>query len=92
MRKVEIEQVSIRELIEKFEEIIIKNTNFQKPEFESNIPDILTRNQVAEMLQVSKVTLNNWAKNKVLIPYSIGTRVYYRKEDIFNSMKGGKNV
>ncbi len=91
MKKIEIEQVSMGELIEKFEEIIIKNSNLQKRVVEVNNIDVLTRNEVAELLKVSTVTLHHWAKKKVLVPFSIGTRVYYKKKDILESMKGGQN-
>jgi len=92
MKKIEIEQVSMRELIEKIEEVIIRNSKLQKKIIEVNNLDILTRNEVAELLQVSKVTLHHWAKKKVLVPFSIGTRVYYKKKNILDSMKGGQNV
>lgn len=86
MKKVEIEQVSIRELIEKIEETvkrIVAKTSNEKKEEELKI---LTRKQTAKLLNVSLPTLNHWAKKDVLIPFTIGTRVYYKKEDILNYM------
>lgn len=89
MKKIEIEQVSIRELIEKIEEVLDNNSKSRKNVIEHNNLEILTRNEVAELLKVSTVTLHHWAKKKVLIPFNIGTRVYYRKSQIIKAMKGG---
>jgi hypothetical protein len=44
--------------------------------------ELLTRAQVAEMLDVDLSTLHLWAKRGKLIPVGIGNRVYYRRSDI----------
>ena len=80
------------QLGEKFEEVLTKNAKNQKKVIEYNNLDILTRNEVAELLKVSTVTLHHWAKKKVLVPFSIATRVYYKKKDITDAMKEGHNI
>ena len=43
---------------------------------------ILTREQAAKKLNISKNTLNRWATNGYLIPVKIGRRVLYKPSDI----------
>lgn len=86
MKKFIIEGASISEFQIKLEEIVsscLSNIEIrEKEKFE-----YLTREQTAELLNVSLVTLNNWSKKRILTPYSLGSRVYYRHQDILNGMK-----
>ncbi|GAB3314791.1 hypothetical protein GCM10027299_03380 [Larkinella ripae] len=59
---------------------------------DSNLPDLLTRKQASEKLQVSLTTLHDWAKDTddrpaVLIPLKINGRVRYRKADVLAALK-----
>ncbi|RAJ95423.1 helix-turn-helix protein [Larkinella arboricola] len=59
---------------------------------ELNLPDLLTRRQAAEKLQVSLTTLHDWAKDTddrpaVLIPLKINGRVRYRRTDVLAALK-----
>lgn len=47
---------------------------FEKP--------ILTKKETAQLLNVDLSTLWNWQKKRILIPFGIGGRVYYRMSDI----------
>lgn len=47
---------------------------------------VLTREETAEYLKVNKSTLWNWQKQGVLVPYGLGSRVYYKLSDILNSL------
>ncbi|MEQ8520261.1 MAG: helix-turn-helix domain-containing protein [Cytophagales bacterium] len=47
----------------------------------------LTRNEVAEYFSVSLVTIHDWSKKKILNPYRIGNRVYFKSNEIENSLK-----
>ena len=86
MKKFMIEGTSIAEFEAKIEEIIF-DCLAQIEIREKESFEYLTRQQTAELLQVSLVTLNNWSKKKVLTPYSMGNRVYYRIQDILDNMK-----
>lgn len=44
--------------------------------------ELLTRQQVAEMLSVSLPTLWHWEKKHILVPLKIGSKVRYRRSDI----------
>ena len=86
MKKFMIEGTSIEEFEHKIEDII--TTCLAQIEIrEKEGFEYLTRQQTAELLQVSLVTLNNWKKRKVLTPHGLGNRVYYRMQDILDNMK-----
>jgi hypothetical protein len=45
--------------------------------------DLMTRDEVSQLLNVSLVTLHNWEKKKVLISKKVGGRVLYLREDVY---------
>lgn len=47
---------------------------------------ILTREETAEYLKVNKSTLWNWHQRGELVPYGIGSRVYYKMSDILEAL------
>lgn len=47
--------------------------------------EMLTRHEVAELLQVNLSTIHNWCKKGKLKPYGIGKRVYFKRSDIETS-------
>lgn len=79
----------IREVVQ---EIMEKTTEVdsQKENFSTCIKPIedqfLTRNEVSQKLKVSLVTLNNWQKNEILIPFKIGKRILYKLDDVEKAM------
>jgi hypothetical protein len=76
---------------EKLTEIIVKS-------FKKELKELLTqskpkpptewisRNNVAKMLGVSFTTLYSWNRKKILIAYSIGNRVYYKRDEVVNAL------
>ena len=58
----------------------------------ANLPELLTRKQAAEALQVSLTTLHFWAKDTperlaILVPFKVGNRVRYRRENVLMALK-----
>lgn len=50
--------------------------------------ELIPRTKVAEMFQVSLVTLDKWRRQGVLPkPIKMKSRVYYRKDEIIETMK-----
>ena len=47
-----------------------------------NPPEYLTRQEVAEILKVSLVTLSDWNKKKILNPYRLGNLIRYKRSEI----------
>jgi excisionase family DNA binding protein len=48
---------------------------------------LLTRQQTADMLSVSLVTLWDWTKKNIIPAYRIGNKVRYKKSEILASLK-----
>ncbi len=49
--------------------------------------DYLTRQQVAQMFNVDLSTIHNWCKSKKLNPLGLGSRVYFLRSEIEQSLK-----
>lgn len=47
-----------------------------------NPPEYLTRQEVADILKVSLVTISDWNKKKVLNPYRLGNLIRYKRSEI----------
>ena len=50
-------------------------------------PEYITRKETAQILGISLVTLNEWTKTGVIPASRIGTRVRYKRADIYSSLK-----
>ena len=67
--------------------------NYAPPASEgAPLPELLTRRQTAETLQVSFTTLHDWGKDTddrpaVLVPLKINGRVRYRRTDVLAALK-----
>lgn len=49
--------------------------------------EYLTRQDVAKMFNVDLSTIHNWCKSKKLKPLGLGSRVYFLRSDIEESLK-----
>lgn len=52
----------------------------------------LSRQEVADYLQVSPPTITNWSKRKILNPIRIGGKLYFKKDEVYSllPMEGAK--
>ena len=58
-----------------------------KAEFQPKEPtEYLTRIEVTDLLKIDLSTLHNWTKKGKLKAYGIGNRVYYKREEIYQSL------
>lgn len=48
--------------------------------------DLISIEETAALLRVSKVTIHKYKKDKLLKPYRIGRKVYFKKDEVINSM------
>lgn len=48
--------------------------------------DLMTREEVSKLLNVSLVTLHNWEKRKVLVSRKVGGRVLYLREEVYSRL------
>lgn len=64
-------------------EELLKQVEYLKNQLQPKNPtDLLTRKQVAKMLDVNLSTIHNWTKKGVLTSYGIEGRVYYKRSEV----------
>jgi predicted DNA-binding transcriptional regulator AlpA len=57
------------------------------------VPELLTRQEVADKFRVSFVTLHNWVKHGVLPkPIKKGKMVYFLRKEIVESLESRKSI
>jgi excisionase family DNA binding protein len=49
-------------------------------------PELLTRMQVTQILGISLPTLDEYTKIGLIPAFRIGTRIRYKKEDVYNAL------
>lgn len=58
-----------------------------RAEFQPKEPTTyLTRAEVAELLKIDLSTLHNWTKKGKVKAYGIGNRVYYKRDELYESI------
>ena len=68
-------------LIEKSVKNILSSINTS-----GNQQKLLTRAEICKELHISKATLWRWSKEEKIPSYKIGNRVYYKKEEVAQSL------
>ena len=72
----------LEDLIEKSLEEVIKNNS-------KNIPpdqELLTRDEACKLLKVDSSTLWRWTNKGKITAYGIGSRRFYKKEELMSSL------
>ena len=77
---------------EQLQEAIIEGVRAQLDELKNNFQpksptEYLTRDEVSKLLKIDLSTVHNWSKRGKLIPYGIGTRVYYKRSEVESAIK-----
>ena len=86
-----IHEVTYDQLLSLFEGLQKQLTEL-KQNFEPKTPtEYLTRNELAELLKCDLSTIHNWTKKGKLIPYGIGNRVYYKRNEVESSLLRFRN-
>lgn len=78
----QVENLEAAELIKHFERLENAIRKLQQPEPTKEKAELLTREQVANKLQISKVTLFHWTKKGILKAYKIANKVYYKENEV----------
>ena len=84
-KQMEVAVVSVEQLHQEFEwmkEQLKKEILLDVEKLGSK--ELLTRQQLADYLSVSKQTIINWSKEGIFKPKFIGNRVYYKAEEVYN--------
>jgi len=86
-----IHEITYDQLLSLFEGLQKQLTEL-KQNFEPNTPtQYLTRNELAELLKCDLSTIHNWTKKGKLIPYGIGNRVYYKRNEVESAILRFRN-
>ena len=87
MKRIQLLETSLSELIKLIEEIIERKVRSLEDNFQPKTPpEFLTRDEVAALLKVDRSTVYNWTKRGILIAHQIGSRVYYKREELENAI------
>lgn len=76
---------SMDEVISLFRECIKTELQSFKALEVSPLDDFITENEARKLLSVSKVTLKKWRDRGTIKFYRMGSRIRYRKSDLFKS-------
>lgn len=88
MEAVQFIQTTPQELERKIREGVKSELSAFLQHFKPKEPnDYMTRQQVAEMLDVDLSTVHNWTKKGTLTSYGINGRVYYIRSEVEQSLK-----
>lgn len=85
------EMLIIQTTSEKLREEILQDFKKEiaslKKEYQPKQPsEYLTRHEVAKILKVDLSTIHNWTKQSKLKPYGIGSRVYFKRDEVEQSL------
>lgn len=86
MVKTEVNNVNVEELIERFSKEVQKVFSLKEEEKEKNKQVLLTRKEAANLLHINLSTLHNYCKQGKIHPLGLGKRVYFKKEELLNSL------
>lgn len=48
--------------------------------------EFLTRRETSEFLKVSLVTIHEWSKNRIIKPYKLGNRTYFKYSELLETL------
>lgn len=69
---------------------MFKIENYLKELSKKQNDEILTRQEVADYLKISLVTIHSWNKHGILNPIRMGNRIFYKKQDILDVLEQQK--
>lgn len=77
-----VSETELREMVQKQVEEAIKSTSLPP----QNPDELLTRNDVKDLLGISLVTLHDWTKRGIIPTLRIGTRIRFKKSDVMAAL------
>ncbi|TYA52736.1 helix-turn-helix transcriptional regulator [Formosa maritima] len=90
-KTIQITEVTIDELADAVaDKLMFKIENYLKVLSKKQNDEILTRQEVADYLKISLVTIHSWNKYGILNPIRMGNRIFYKKQDILDVLEQQK--
>jgi hypothetical protein len=88
---IELRQISLDEL----RNVISESVRIEIANLKNSIgnnKEFLNRDEVAQLLHISLVSLNTYSKEGLLQSYKIGGRILYKKEEVLSTLEKVKNL
>jgi hypothetical protein len=79
----DLERLVKEALSSEFQKMMVMINNIEGNKTKS---DLMTREEVSKLLNVSLVTLHNWEKKKVLVSRKVGGRVLYLRDEVYSRL------
>ena len=79
-----LQNVSVNELKAIISETVAEQVKHLNPPTKD--PILLTRAEVAKILGITLPTLNDWTKRGIIPALKIGSRVRYKKQDVYKAL------
>lgn len=74
-------------------ETLVKTINdFKEVKEPNENKEFLTRKETAEYFSVSLVCLHGWVKKKIIKPYKVGNRTYFKHSELVNVLLNSNKV
>lgn len=87
MENIQFIQITPEQLKENIVNAVKDQLDSLKKDFQPKNPEeFLTREEVAKLLKVNISTIGNWKKAGVLKPHFLGSRVYFKRSEIEDSL------
>jgi len=87
-KTIQITEVSIDELADKVAgKLLVKIENYLKELSKPKNEELLTRQEVADYLRISLVTMHSWSKHGIINPIRMGNRILFKKQDILDVLE-----
>ncbi|MCK9235782.1 MAG: helix-turn-helix domain-containing protein [Weeksellaceae bacterium] len=83
-----LQNVSPEALTELIKESVKSQLDDFKKDLQTHNPDeLLTREEVLDLLQINSVTLWHWTNKGKVTAYGIGNRRYYKRAELIDALK-----
>ena len=90
-KTIQIQEITVDELADKVAEKLLSKIDIYLKEYAAKEDEIFwTRHETAKFFKVNLSTIHNWTKRGKLIAYGFGSRVYYRKIDLLNTLENNR--
>ena len=87
-KTIQVTEVTFEELADKVaDKLLLKIENYLKELSKPKNEELLTRQEVANYLRISLVTIHSWSKHGIISPIRIGNRILFKKQDILDILE-----
>ena len=92
MNQVQFIQVSPQELATLIQESVKQSfPTTPLSSTESKQKEILTRIETANLFSISLVCLHDWVKKRILKPYKVGNKTYFKRSEVMEVLSSSNN-